>query len=433
MDWKVFERFAERIRAEEDIPGVAIGVAHNGEAIYVNGFGTIRAGGAVNVSPDTVFGTASVTKSFTALAVHILAAEGKLSLTSPIVRYLPEADSIPVIRSAEIRHLLSHTTGMPPVSRREEIEGFDEHIRYLEHLALKPIGAPGERISYSNDAFLLLGALIERVSGVDYREFIMERIVRPAGMKRTSFAPPEQGEDTNTAVQYMENLVRVDWPTLGNYAVGGGIRSTVNDLLTYGSLYTDRAFRESVIGKMDTAEMQEHVAVVDGNTFYGHGLMVTPDFGGTVLIHHGGGQPGVSSSFGFLPDQEVTFVVLTNRTAVSAEMLMKGAIYTALGRSPEESMVRLPEIPLSSDELKPFTGHYLNDEDPDGFRIDAGEKGLVMRSDGRTDHLRPVDPGQFQIDRTGKLIRFDVDSGGKVDMAFTGLRVYWKSSNNRIK
>lgn len=428
MDWKVFEQFAERIRVEEGIPGMAIGAARNGEPLFVSGFGTIEAGGATNITPDSIFGTASVTKSFTALAVHILAAEGKLSLADPAVKYLPEAESVPIIRSAEIRHLLSHTTGMPPVRRREEIVEFGEHIRYLENLTLKPIGAPGERISYSNDAFLLLGEIIERVAGMDYREFIMEHIVRPAGMKRTSFTPPGQGVHSNTAVQYTEKHLPVDWPSLGNYAVGGGIRSTVNDLLVYGRLYTDRAFRESVIGNVDTAGLQERVVMVDENTFYGHGLMVTPDFGGAVLVHHGGGQPGVSSSIGFLPEQEITVAVLTNRTGVSAETLMKGAIYTALGQSPEDSMARHPSIPVSADKLEEYTGRYRNEEDPDGFRIDAVERGLVMMTDGRTDPLRPVATGQFQNDRTGKLVRFDVGSQEYGAMAFTGLRVYWKLS-----
>ncbi|KZE40237.1 hypothetical protein AV656_02930 [Bhargavaea cecembensis] len=431
MDWKAFEQFAEKIRVVEEIPGMAIGAARNGEHLFVSGFGTIEAGGEANITPDTVFGTASVTKSFTALAIHILAAEGKLSLTDQAVQYLPEAESVPIIRAAEIRHLLSHTTGMPPVRRREEIEGFVVHIRYLENLDLKPIGEPGERISYSNDAFLLLGAIIEQVSGINYREFIMERIVQPAGMKRTTFTPPGQGVHSNTAVQYTEKLLPVNWPSLGNYAVGGGIRSTVNDLLVYGRLYTDRAFRESVIGNVDTAGMQERVAMVDENTFYGHGLMVTPDFGGADLVHHGGGQPGVSSSFGFLPEKGITVAVLTNRTGVPAETLMKGAIYTALGRSPEESMAPLPEIPVSSDELKTFTGHYRNDEDPDGFRIDANDRGLVMLTDGRTDHLRPVAPAQFQNARTGKLVRFEVESHGEDAMAFTGLRVYWKEAGNK--
>jgi CubicO group peptidase (beta-lactamase class C family) len=428
MDWKAFEQFAEKIRTEEQIPGMAVGVARNGEPLFVSGFGTIDAGGAANVTPDTVFGTASVTKSFTALAIHILAAEGKLSMTEPAVSYVPEAESVPVIRNAEIRHLLSHTTGMPPVRRREEIEGFDDHIRYLESLDMEPIGAPGERISYSNDAFLLLGAIIEQVSGMDYREFIMDRIVRPAGMMRTTFTPPEQGVHANTAVQYSEKLLPVDWPPLGNYAVGGGIRSTVNDLLIYGRLYTDRSFRESVIGNVDTAGMQERAAKVDGTTFYGHGLMVTTDFGGTVLVHHGGGQPGVSSSFGFLPDQGITVAVLTNRTGVSAEKLMKGAVNTVLGRSPEEEAESLADVPVSTDELKTFIGHYWNDEDPDGFRIDAADSGLAMKIDDRTEQLRPVAPGQFQNDRTGKLVRFDLGSRGKDAMAFTGLRVYWKSS-----
>ncbi|SEJ15644.1 CubicO group peptidase, beta-lactamase class C family [Bhargavaea ginsengi] len=425
MDWQAYEQFAERIRGGEEIPGMAIGAARNGEPLFVSGFGTIDAGGAANVTPDTVFGTASVTKSFTALAIHILTAEGKLSLTDPAVMYVPEAELVPVIRNAELRHLLSHTTGMPPVRRREEIEGFDDHIRYLESLDMEPIGAPGEQISYSNDAFLLLGAIIERVSGMDYREFIMDRIVRPAGMMRTTFTPPEQGVHANTAVQYSEKLLPVDWPSLGNYAVGGGVRSTVNDLLIYGRLYTDRSFRESVIGNVDTSGMQKRVAMVDGTTFYGHGLMVTPDFGGSVLVHHGGGQPGVSSSIGFLPDQGITVAVLTNRTGVSAEKLMKGAIYTALGRSPEEAAVSLPDVPVSPDELKTFTGHYRNDEDPDGFRIDAAESGLVILTDGRTDHLRPVAPTHFQNDRTGKFVRLEGS------MAFTGLRVYWKETGNK--
>ncbi|WP_213423085.1 serine hydrolase domain-containing protein [Bhargavaea massiliensis] len=426
MEWKAFEQFAEKIRAEEGIPGMAVGVSHNGEALFVNGFGTIEAEGTTNVTPDTIFGTASVTKSFTALAVHILAAEGKLSPTDPVIMHLPEAGTVPVLRNATIRHLLSHTTGMPPVKRREELTEFGEHIRYLENLALKPIGAPGERISYSNDAFLLLGAIIERVAGMDYREFIMKRIVRPAGMKRTSFTPPEQGVHSNTAIQYTEKLLPVDWPKLGNYAVGGGIRSTMNDLLVYGRLYTDRAFRESVIGDVDTAGMQERVGTVDGNTFYGHGLMVTPDFGGSVLVHHGGGQPGVSSSFGFLPEQGITVAVLTNRTGVSAEKLMKGAAFTVLGKSPEEAAVSLPNMAQSPGEQISFAGFYRNEEDPDGFCIHADLNSLTLNSGVRVDELHPAGRGWFVNGRTGKRIRFEIGSKGEMT-AFTGLRIYWRT------
>ncbi|MGM9919954.1 MAG: serine hydrolase domain-containing protein [Bhargavaea sp.] len=425
MEWKAFEQFAEKIRAKEGIPGMAVGVAHNGEALFVNGFGTIGAEGTTNVTPDTVFGTASVTKSFTALAVHILAAEGKLSLTDPVIKHLPETATIPVLRNAEIRHLLSHTTGMPPVKRREELIGFDEHIRYLESLDLKPIGPPGGQISYSNDAFLLLGAVIERVAGMDYREFITERILRPAGMNRTSFTPPEQGEETNTAVQYTEELFPVGWPALGNYAVGGGIRSTVNDLLLYGRLYTDQTFRKSV-GNVDPAGMQELVAEVDGTSYYGHGLMLTPDFGSSVLVHHGGGQPGVSSSFGFLPDQGVTVAVLTNRTGVSAEKLMKGAAFTVLGKSPEEAAVSLPNMAQSPGEQISFAGFYRNEEDPDGFCIHADLKSLTLNSGGRVDELHPAGRGWFVNGRTGKRIRFEIGSKGEMT-AFTGLRIYWRT------
>ncbi|MCW1929136.1 serine hydrolase domain-containing protein [Bhargavaea beijingensis] len=426
MKWNAFEQFAEKLRVEEGIPGMAVGVARNGAPLFVNGFGNIDVEGATKVTPDTVFGTASVTKSFTALAVHILAAEGKLSVADPVIEHLPEAGTIPVLRSTTIRHLLSHTTGMPPVRRREELTEFGEHIRYLESLELNPIGPPGGQISYSNDAFLLLGAVIEKAAGMDYREFIMERIVRPAGMNRTSFTPPEQGEETNTAVQYTEDLQPADWPGLGNYAVGGGIRSTVNDLLVYGRLYTDQAFRKSVLGNVDPAGMQELVAEVDETSFYGHGLMLTPDFGGSVLVHHGGGQPGVSSSFGFLPDQGVTVAVLTNRTGVSAEKLMKGAVCTVLGKSSEEAAVSLPNLAQSPGERMSFAGFYGNEEDPDGFRIHAERNNLTLTSGGRVDELHPAGPGRFVNGRTGKRIRFEIGSRGEMT-AFTGLRIYWRT------
>ena len=144
------------------------------------------------------------------------------------------------IGEIKIHHLLSHTTGLATMKRMEQLNGFEEHLRYLNEMERTILGKPGEYICYNNDMFLLLGAIIEQVTGENYQDYIQELLLAPLKMNRTTYSLRELHSFDNVTTPYvLENgtPTTCEWPTLGNYAVGGGIRSTVVDLLKYGNVF----------------------------------------------------------------------------------------------------------------------------------------------------------------------------------------------------
>src|SRR5690606_30258396 len=115
-DWSGLEAYVKTIMEREQIPGLAMAISQHGETIYEQGFGVRDIETNKRVTPDTIFGIASVTKSFTALAIMQLVEQGKLTLDSPVIRYLPQFH-LPRAKDMEqiyVHHLLTHTTGQPP-------------------------------------------------------------------------------------------------------------------------------------------------------------------------------------------------------------------------------------------------------------------------------------------------------------------------------
>ena len=132
-DWVIFEDYTNNLLTKEHIPGVAVAVSQNGETIYQKGFGYRNLETKVPVTPETLFGIASVTKSFTAAAILQLENDGKLSVDDPVIKYIPELfiPGLYHIGDIKIRHLLSHTTGLPPIKRKEEKNRLEDHLSYL--------------------------------------------------------------------------------------------------------------------------------------------------------------------------------------------------------------------------------------------------------------------------------------------------------------
>src|SRR5690606_11487835 len=147
--------------------------------IYAKGFGVRDLETRDLVTPETIFGCASVSKSFTAMAIMQLAGQGMLSVDDPVIRHLPEfrLAGMEDMSAVTIRHLLSHTTGLPPMKRREEIIDLEEHLEYIASADYELLGPPGEYFSYCNDTILLNGLIIQRKSGQLYRRFMTQHIL----------------------------------------------------------------------------------------------------------------------------------------------------------------------------------------------------------------------------------------------------------------
>ncbi|RXJ04641.1 class A beta-lactamase-related serine hydrolase [Anaerobacillus alkaliphilus] len=412
---------------EHHIPGCAVAVSQKGKVIYKKGFGYRDMITKRPVTPETIFGVASVTKSFTALSIMKLEEEGHLSVDDPVVQHLPEFKLVGVedISTIKIHHLLTHTTGLAPMFRREELRKLKHHIAYLADKEYERLGEPGEYFSYCNDTFLLLGAIIEKYTGKLYRRYVTESILNPLGMYRSTLSIDELGKYENVSIPYDYNkktlqLEEKPWPKLGNYEIGGGIRSTVLDLLEYGQVYINGG--KGLLSEEKVKKMWENPFKVRENTYYGFALQVTPNYANGTLIEHGGGQPGVSSNFGFIPEQKLVVSVLCNVSNVPVDEIWLAAVNTALGLPMDQKRTTEPVYEISEERLSQFLGAY--DSSEGGKAVIFLENGLPMLEvNEETFALRASNENTLVIESNGKPLTFYTTGNDKAWGLLLGFRV----------
>ena len=371
--WSSFEAYVAEAMAEQHIAGLAAAVSVGGEVVYAKGFGQRDLEEGAAVTPDTVFGLASVSKSFSAMAVTQLVDAGKVDFDAPVINYLPNfrLRGTGDMAAIKVRHLLSHTTGLPPMKRRPETKTFDEHVEYLATADYQLLGAPGEYFSYCNDTFLLSGAIVERVTGMAYRDYMTE-LVRAIGMPRTTYFL-----DDFKALGNVSDLCVWDrkagkhekrpWFELGTYAPGGGVRSTVLDLLNYGAVYVNggTAGRCRLISSSVLKRMYQPVYQTGRRSHYCFALQTTTDYAGTglTLVEHGGSQIGVASNFGFIPEKNLVAAVLTNTSGAPANPLWLALVNTALGLPMDQKRSEEPAgFQPTPEQLHRFAGTYKSAE-----------------------------------------------------------------------
>ncbi|MFD2044813.1 serine hydrolase domain-containing protein [Ornithinibacillus salinisoli] len=432
MNWSIFEKRMQQRMEQEHIPGAAVAVSKHGKIIYEQGFGVSDVKTQEPVTPDTIFGVASVTKSFTALAIVTLAEEGKLSLDDPVIRHLPNfyIPNINPMEAVQIHHLLTHSTGLTPMQRREDLNQIKEHLDYIAKEEHDLLGKPGEYFSYCNDAFLLLGAIIEKYTGKLYRRSLTEQILNPLKMFRSTFSVEEIHKMSNVSTPYVYDskngeFQEQDWPTLGNYEVGGGIRSSVIDLLKYGELYINKGSFEGkqlVSSEMLAKMSQPHISI-DKDSFYGYAFKITPDYHGVTLVEHGGGQPGVSSNFGFVPEKGLAVAVLTNVSNVYANEIWLDAVNVALGKPIEERISKASAISLPLEKMNRFVGTYRSKEGT-SLEIVIDNASLYAKIENTTYPLEINTEDTLMNVELGRTIRFYFEEEeAKPWAAFLGMRM----------
>ncbi|MGE6257117.1 serine hydrolase domain-containing protein [Heyndrickxia sporothermodurans] len=431
MKWSLFEDKLRERMSKERIPGAAVAISQNGKIIYQQGFGVKDIDTKEPVTPNTIFGIASVTKSFTALAIMKLEEEGKLSIHDPVIYYLPEFHIQEVdMKSIKIHHLLTHSTGLAPIQRREELNQFHEHLTYLAEGKHDVLGKPGEYLSYCNDTFLLLGAIIERVTGRLFRRYITEELLFPLQMHRSTFSLEELDKLHDVSTPYIYNdkkgrYEKQNWPTLGNYEVGGGIRSNVLDLLKYGELYLNSS--NAIISAEQSKKMLQPYLSINRKSYYGYAFEITPDYHGVTLIEHGGGQPGVSSNFGFIPEQNLVAAVLTNVSDVASRDILLEAVNTALGIPLEKKRSIEPIANFTIEQKERFIGNFQSEEGT-SLQILLKNDDLYAMINDKEHLLRASDENTLVLIANEKPIRFYYDNKGVIWSAFFGLRMLLKTA-----
>ena len=433
-NWVQFEDYVSSVMEEKGIAGVSVGISKGRKIIYEQGFGYRDISTKNPVTPETIFGIASITKSFTAVAIMQLAEQGFLCVSDPVIEHIPvfKLKGIDDMNKIEIHHLLSHTTGCPPLERREDLKVLDEHLEYLSSSDYKPLGNPGEFFSYCNDTFLLLGAIIERVTGKLFRRYVTENILNPLNMYRSTLSIEEVEKYNDVSVPYDYNtdkkgLEEKPWPTLGNYEVGGGIRSCARDLLKYGNFYI-RALNNSpiqIITKSSIEKMFQPAYEIGDNSHYGYALKTTYNYHGVTLVEHGGGQPGVSSNFGFIPEKEVVVTVLSNVGAVPIRKIWLAAVNTVLGLPPEIKIDKKETFPLEKSRLEFFVGTYKSEEGS-SFTVELHNDSLIAKIGSQSYTLRPGSIDTLLLEKEDRPIKFFLTEDGYPWAAFWGMRMLRK-------
>ena len=333
---RLFEDFA----AKTHVPGAAWGIAIDGELAHSGATGYRDIASKGPVTPDTVFRIASMTKSFTAVAILSLRDEGKLSLDDPAERFIPELRVLtyPTGDSPRItiRHLLSHSEGFP-----EDNPWGDQQLKVTREQMLKMISggipfsnAPGVAYEYSNYGFAMLGEIVSRASGKPYNAYLAERILKPLGMTATTMEPSSVPPDRLAHGYRWEDERWKEEPLLPDGAFGamGGMLTSVRDLSRYVSAHLaawpPRDGPDGVpIKRASLREMQQVArfgsasasrdgagAVQLNASGYGYGLGISQNCAFRHVVAHSGGLPGFGSQMRWLPEYGVGIIAFGNLT-----------------------------------------------------------------------------------------------------------------------
>ena len=457
-----FEVYANKLVEENHIPGVGVGLNKNGERLYEKGFGHRDVENGLEITPDTIFGIASMTKSFTCVAIMQLQEAGKLSVHDKILNYLPEFRTADMEKTEQItiHHLMTHTAGIPPISTHvfarkrsidqdpsakdyldldlvnntgSAIDTYEDMFDFIAELNYEPLASAGTSFSYSNDSYGLLGVIISRVSEQSYEDYVTDHILKPAKLERTFFDLKKLDSFENVtrlyAAKTTEEGVTVYpteiWWDAPAMRAAGYLKSTINDILRYLEIYRNEGMVDGVriLSKESVNQMVYPHFEYSNGIFYGYGLRITPDYYGETLIEHGGGLKGVSSLMFMLPEKGLTGVALSSLASVPSGRLLMGALNVLEGRQAEATHVQFETKPIDEKELEKFVGSYTSGEGM-SVKIDVKDGQLRHFTGGTYNPLRHVGQNTFVGIEKNKqdTIRFISNEKGVVDRVFYGSR-----------
>jgi CubicO group peptidase (beta-lactamase class C family) len=307
--------YLEELSAGDKFSGVVL-VAKDGEPIFEKAYGLANKARKIPNNLETKFNLGSMNKMFTSVAIAQLAQAGKLSFDDTVGKHLPEYPNKDVAGKVTIHQLLTHTSGLGSYwnAKFEARKGSIKTVSdYLSLFADEPLSAePGKRFRYSNSGFIVLGAIIEKVSGQNYYDFVRERIYKPAGMTNTDAY--EMTEATsNLAMGYTTEGEKAEGtrhentgtrPNRGGPAGGG--YSTARDLLRFHT-----ALRNHKLLSQKYTELITSGKVEMGRAKYAYGFG-DEVINGKRVFGHNGGAPGIASDLSMFPESGYTSVVLTN-------------------------------------------------------------------------------------------------------------------------
>ncbi len=402
-------------------PGAAVIVMKQGRILYRKGFGLADMQLEVSIKPEMVFKLGSMSKQFTAIAIMMLIEQDKLTLETLFNEILPDYPSSG--RGISVKHLLSHTSG---------INDHIEWARIREDLTLnelinsfkdKPlIASPGEKYRYSNPGYVLLGAIIEKISGQTYEDFVTENIFKPLNLNNTYYG---------SNAKIIRNLVHgyrkrenkfynAPYMSMTHPYAAGSLLSNVDDLVKWNiALFTGKIVKKESLIKCFTSTKLNN----GKSAGYGFGWFIS-EFKGRKNVSHGGGVYGFVNHGMMLPDEGIYVTVLSNRiipAAVPGTSGITEMIASIIIGDPINVKERIA-ISLKQDKLNKLSGTFHSESKGvrkimlEDNRIYFGlnkNRRLEIFSETETVFFIKGAPGSiiFNFDDKGNVTHFVIDKG----------------------
>lgn len=371
MSHHTLSDFVEATAAKFGIPGVAVGVWADGREIYAC-HGVTSIDNPLPVDKDTLYVLGSVTKTYTATALMRLAAEGRVELDAPVLRYVPEFRLADERDTAEITvlNLLNHTSGLDWGMIVDTGEGDDALATYVTKMAeLKQISPSGARASYSQAGYNLAGRIVEKVTGLTYERAIASLVLEPVGLSHSFFARDDvmtrrfavghnPGDDGTLSVARLWRRWRGDNP-------GGGLASSVADQIRWARFHLSDGRADSGARVMPAEllhQMKEPTVALRGSTLgdaIGIGWFLR-DVDGVRTVGHGGSANGQFAELLTVPERDFAVVALSNAGPNGIpfnQAVVRWALETYLGvvdRDPEP-------LPYDETRAREIVGRYETD------------------------------------------------------------------------
>ncbi|HRJ44403.1 MAG TPA: serine hydrolase domain-containing protein, partial [Caldilineaceae bacterium] len=370
ISYPALESFIAAEMERWHVPGVAVGILHNGQE-YSAGFGVTNVVHPLAVDSDTLFQIGSTTKTITATVAMRLVEAGQLELDAPIRRYLPDLrlSDESVAKRVTLRHCFTHTGGWLGDYFDDTGDGDDALARYVERMADLPQLTPlGEIWSYNNAGFGLAGRVIEAVTGEPYEQAARRLLLNPLGMEMSFFGAADAithrcavGHivmDAEDPAKARPEVAR-PWALARNANCVGGLISSAKDQLRYARFHLGDGLAESgerLLTPASMALMQSELAEAGSGTKAVGVSWLLGEIGGQKTVAHGGATKGQMSAFLFVPGGNFAVTVLTNadRGRTLHGRVVKWALENIAGLvAPEPT-----PIVLSADQLAVYAGHY---------------------------------------------------------------------------
>ena len=405
----VNEMLEKTYKADE--PGASVIVVRDGKVILHKGYGRANMELGVPIDPGMVFRIGSITKQFTAVAILMLAEQGKLSLDDDITKFLPDYPTHG--QKITIEHLLTHTSGIKSyTSLPEWAAQWRKDLPLSDLIAIfkdKPMDfAPGEKWAYNNSAYVLLGAVIEKASGQTYGDFVEKNIFAPLGMKASYYDNTDRliprrvsgyskGKDGFTNAAYL---------SMSQPHAAGSLISSVGDLAIWdAALYTDKLAKQASLARAWTSAKLNN----GKPTNYGYGWSIST-YEGHPIIEHSGGINGFASYALRMPNDKVFVAMLTNRDFESPGKHALKIAALAVGKP----YVEPTAVTLPAGALEKYAGVYqLSDTEDAIVRVEGGKLFVNLPGRGKTEFAPMSETGFFIKDSRVRL-SFTRNSAGVV-------------------